>query len=989
MIHNKRKNAALLLRLLSIKRTYSPAKHIIYFMPKLLTSFLLVFLSISAFGNCTFPELGDGSSCDMPLPLCGSNVAGSLPSPDGGSDLPDLCNAGTIENPVWYEFIACESTVTLEICPGTCSIEGTLGTGIQASIASGCSNDTYVVCDVDPNDMCFELSASSFIPGETYYLIVDGYSGSVCDFTINIVEGVYDGVFDLNGDQNPEISHTPIDECMEEGELINFSVSDCIVTGGTCIIPTLLSSDYVCYEWTFDPPTVAITPPDNLSSIEVEFLEEGIYTVSVERKFHPILEECGQGTCPDPLAITVDINFITTITEPTQFICPGETVNICGNPVGINGTYECLDEDSCILTISEIEFVEQDEQDLGVIYLCPDECYTLEGVDYCERDIFEIQSDSNCGILYTFELRDLFIDIQEPSYPILDCFGGEELVNMTVTTNYENGLSYSFIDEDGVEISQDFFALISEPGDYVFYVFSEDFIETCIDSIEFTIEIDDTPPMFTLDAEVLTCTEKEASLTINEIDELISFEWTGPAVQNGTQETAFATEPGWYYVEGIGASGCAGYDSIEVEEVLLPADISIDFDNLTCELAMTTLQIISDVVIDSVVWTGPADYASKELSPMVSDTGTYIALMHSTNGCDYTEIIKILGFYDEPEFNVEQNELWLCDTESLVLGSTILSGNDVSYEWSTKEGEISSGVNNSSVTIGSNGTYYLEVTDGENGCSFIDTFVVNTDPNVPSGIEFELTNPSCFGVNDGIIEIVEIEGGVGPFDFILDETMTSESVISNLSASAYAFTLIDANGCELDRTITLVSPDELLAEVEGPEDAVFDESITLTSIYDATEIDLDVVNWYNTAGELIGTGDMVNHIMKMNELFTMELIDINGCIVTRTKPVILDTDYDYYQPNTFTPNDDGFNDYFRIFSQKIPGEVKEFAIYDRWGNRVFALKEPVTLPNDDDQWGWDGTINGQRASQGVYTYFAIVETLGVTKELIGSVTLVR
>ena len=83
----------------------------------------------------------------------------------------------------------------------------------------------------------------------------------------------------------------------------------------------------------------------------------------------------------------------------------------------------------------------------------------------------------------------------------------------------------------------------------------------------------------------------------------------------------------------------------------------------------------------------------------------------------------------------------------------------------------------------------------------------------------------------------------------------------------------------------------------------------------------------------------------------------NGCTVVKEALVRVGTKL--YLPNSFTPNGDGLNDLFRI----PPGalfELKELAIYDRWGARVFYTT--------DAGKGWDGRYKGKEANAGVYVY---------------------
>lgn len=64
-------------------------------------------------------------------------------------------------------------------------------------------------------------------------------------------------------------------------------------------------------------------------------------------------------------------------------------------------------------------------------------------------------------------------------------------------------------------------------------------------------------------------------------------------------------------------------------------------------------------------------------------------------------------------------------------------------------------------------------------------------------------------------------------------------------------------------------------------------------------------------------------------------------------------------PNAFTPNGDGLNDCFGI--QKWGGvTIREFSIFNRWGQRVFSTKDPSKC--------WDGRVNGKMQDPGGYVY---------------------
>ena len=70
--------------------------------------------------------------------------------------------------------------------------------------------------------------------------------------------------------------------------------------------------------------------------------------------------------------------------------------------------------------------------------------------------------------------------------------------------------------------------------------------------------------------------------------------------------------------------------------------------------------------------------------------------------------------------------------------------------------------------------------------------------------------------------------------------------------------------------------------------------------------------------------------------------------------------YTLYVPNTFTPNGDGNNETFKIFSE-IPCDEYTLQIFNRWGEEVFKTEDPLNV-------GWDGFYKGQIAAEGVYVY---------------------
>jgi len=98
--------------------------------------------------------------------------------------------------------------------------------------------------------------------------------------------------------------------------------------------------------------------------------------------------------------------------------------------------------------------------------------------------------------------------------------------------------------------------------------------------------------------------------------------------------------------------------------------------------------------------------------------------------------------------------------------------------------------------------------------------------------------------------------------------------------------------------------------------------------------------------------------------YTITLIATNKssfCADTAISQIVIHEKELFFIPNTFTPNEDGYNELFvPIISAGISPEVFIFSIYDRWGELVFETNEL--------HHGWDGKYKGKLQQNGVYTW---------------------
>jgi gliding motility-associated-like protein len=93
-------------------------------------------------------------------------------------------------------------------------------------------------------------------------------------------------------------------------------------------------------------------------------------------------------------------------------------------------------------------------------------------------------------------------------------------------------------------------------------------------------------------------------------------------------------------------------------------------------------------------------------------------------------------------------------------------------------------------------------------------------------------------------------------------------------------------------------------------------------------------------------------------------------------------------PTAFSPNEDGYNDYFMFFGDATKVEkVLDFKIFNRWGALIFS---DISVQINNETTGWDGKFKNKEVESGIYVYYLKVQLKdGTTIEEKGDVTLLR
>ncbi|MBO9563211.1 MAG: gliding motility-associated C-terminal domain-containing protein [Niastella sp.] len=285
-------------------------------------------------------------------------------------------------------------------------------------------------------------------------------------------------------------------------------------------------------------------------------------------------------------------------------------------------------------------------------------------------------------------------------------------------------------------------------------------------------------------------------------------------------------------------------------------------------------------------------------------------------------------------------------------------------------------------------TYHLIATDA-NGCGqAIYKKTIRMQPLPAMNEDRALVQPDRCGFGTGSITGIIATSAAGALQYQWfnsnNQIAGQQPTISNLHEGNYHLLITDINGCQLRSAGYAITQD--ISTLPVPQY----DNITIARHTDGI---LKVKNPQAGATYILYNA-ATNTALEENQtgIFTVRRVpeDTHYYIEYKAGPcnsdrgqvsikVIDMTKLDI--PNTFTPNNDGINDEFRI---RITGYFKlnGLKIFNRWGQLVFETKDPNFV--------WNGKKNGHNIP--VATYYWVIEGIDLNGKFLrqaGSVTLIR
>jgi len=271
------------------------------------------------------------------------------------------------------------------------------------------------------------------------------------------------------------------------------------------------------------------------------------------------------------------------------------------------------------------------------------------------------------------------------------------------------------------------------------------------------------------------------------------------------------------------------------------------------------------------------------------------------------------------------------------------------------------------------GKYDVKVTDAFGMEVEMLNLTIDKTPELQASV-VAVQAPSCYEREDGEV-IIKISGGIGPYIYDGDNAVliNDELTIKNLDAGERTVKIKDYYGCDTHVSFRLDSPMPLLTKIDVLKPSCPGETngeLLVTSSggtgpYEYTW-DFDYSNGRILNGAPMGT-------------YSVTVVDAARCMAFGSGTLIEEAPI-VRMPNGFRPAQGGIN---RLFKEVSNCQINFLlTIYNRWGELIHHTNE-----------GWDGTLNGIEAPEGmysyVYKYFYTLEGVENVNESRGTFRLIR
>ncbi len=771
-----------------------------------------------------------------------SNIAGPYSSPSIDVN---------IENNSWVRFTASLPTVVLNVGISDCFVGGYPTGGIQMQIFSsnGCSDFTPV-SNFEENSTGFTITANGLTVGQDYLLMIDGFAGDICNYTISANTGVqfpdipkpspicpgasvtltappgatsYE--WQHNGSTSQSVTVSPSTTTTYQCEVTGLCDHRQTLSVTVEVMPTPLlevaeKNPSICMG---ESITLHASGADQYSFEGGPFTNSNTFTVSPTTATTYTIQGQLSSGCTASKDVTVNVNTLPNVNASANTsVCIGQSTTISAsgatsyswdNGLGSGSTQSVSPTSNTTYTVTGTDINGCENTDQVTVSIDPlPNVVASSDASVCNGESISISASGASSYSWDHSL------------------GNGSVKNVSPTSN----TTYTVTGTDG---------------------------NGCQNTDQVVISVNPLPNVTASTTNGTICNGESASISASGA---LSYSWDH-GLGSGSSKTVFPSSNTTYTVTGTDGNNCENTDQVSITVNELPVINASGISTTDSDCGGSTgsisgISVTSPTSGYTIQWiNGSNNVVSNTLNPSGLPAGNY-TLTVSKNGCSTTYGPVNISNPGAPTVSIlPSNTAPICQGESVTLTAT---GNASSYDWGN-------GNTSTIITVSPSSDTTINLTGTKNGCDGTDTYTITVKPMPNVVISIGGNGEVCIGEDITL----STGGNAGSYQWGNGSTQPNIT-ISPLSDTTVTLTGT-TNGCDnTDSYTVVVNP---LPTISGTPSTTPSDCGTGTGTITGLNINPSgaTVLWTNSSGDPVGTTTNVSNLPADD--YTITVTDGNGC----------------------------------------------------------------------------------------------------------------